>query len=134
MPKVDHPLHQKNIIITQDRADKMWYINLNPATLTFFRMTNYEHNDILYFSITSKHDPNILYRSLKIPVSMLAEQLVMPFENNSETKNFVGTTCAPMSPPVGRESENTRSTRKKINNIENKIEFVIKGEKLLRFI
>tara|TARA_B100000902_G_scaffold145358_1_gene142569 strand:- start:45 stop:146 length:102 start_codon:yes stop_codon:yes gene_type:complete len=33
-----------------------------------------------------------------------------------------------MSPPVGSESENTRSILKKINKIENKIEFVIIGE------
>ena len=76
-----------DIIITQDRADKMWHINLNPSTLTYFNMTNYDHDDELYFSITSKHDPNILYRSLKLPISILAEQLVMPFESDSENKD-----------------------------------------------
>lgn len=76
-----------DIIITQDRADKMWHINLNPSTLTYFSMTYHDNDDELYFSITSKHDPNILYRSLKIPISMLAEQLVMPFESDSENKD-----------------------------------------------
>ena len=76
-----------DIIVTQDRADKMWHINLNPSTLTYFSMTNHDQDDELYFSITSKHDPNILYRSLKIPISMLAEQLVMPFESDSENKD-----------------------------------------------
>jgi hypothetical protein len=56
------------------------------------------------------------------------------FEINSETKNFVGTMCAPISPPVGSESENTRSILKKTNNIENKIVFDIVLEEPLRFI
>ena len=76
-----------DIIVTQDRADKLWYINLNPSTLTYFSMTNFDHDDELYFSITSKNDPNILYRSLKLPISILAEQLVMPFESDSENKD-----------------------------------------------
>ena len=77
-----------DIIITQDRADKVWHINLNPSTLQYFQLSNHvDRDDILYFSITAKHDPNVLYRSIKLPVSLLTDQLQLPFEDKDETRD-----------------------------------------------
>ena len=77
-----------DIIITQDRADKIWHINLNPSTLQYFQLSNHDdRDDILYFSITAKHDPNVLYRSIKLPVSSLTDQLQLPFEDKDETRD-----------------------------------------------
>jgi hypothetical protein len=47
------------------------------------------------------------------------------------TKNFTGTTCAPISPPVGRVFVITRSILKKTSRTEYKnIDVILKGFKL----
>ena len=77
-----------DIIITQDNLEKHWHINLNPSTLTYFKLNNFEYDDEqLYFSITAKHDPNILYRSLSIPIKQLGEIQVIPFDDSIETND-----------------------------------------------
>ena len=52
-------------------------------------MTNFDHDDVLYFSITAKHDPNILYRSLKVSMSELNKIHVIPFEFENEKNKDV---------------------------------------------
>ena len=73
-----------DIIVTQDKPSKLWTLALNPATLKYLQMTNYDHDDVLYFSITSKHDPNILYRSLKVAMSQLNKIHIIPFQHDDE--------------------------------------------------
>lgn len=77
-----------DIIITQNIPDKNWILSLNPSTLKFFQLSNYGHDDMLYFSITSKHDPNILYRSLQIPLSELRQKVVLPMKSEDELKDL----------------------------------------------
>ena len=76
-----------DIIITQDTRDKLWFLDLNPSTLKFFQLSNYSQEDMLYFSVTAKHDPNILYRSLKIPLNSLKEKIAIPFINDNEKED-----------------------------------------------
>tara|TARA_B100000424_G_scaffold271528_1_gene274673 strand:- start:1027 stop:2376 length:1350 start_codon:yes stop_codon:yes gene_type:complete len=76
-----------DIIITQDIRDKLWFLDLNPSTLKFFQLSHYKQDDMLYFSVTAKHDPNILYRSLKIPLNSLKEKVTIPFINKDETED-----------------------------------------------
>jgi hypothetical protein len=73
-----------DIIVTQDKKQKLWTLELNPATLTYMQLTRSDLNDVLYFSITAKHDPNILYKSLKLPMSSFEKNLVIPFDYDSE--------------------------------------------------
>ena len=76
-----------DIVITQDTRDKLWFLDLNPSTLKFFQLSNYSQEDMLYFSVTAKHDPNILYRSLKIPLNSLKEKIAIPFINDNEKED-----------------------------------------------
>ena len=57
----------------------------------------------MYFSITAKHDPNILYRSLKIPLSMLADKLVIPFKYDAEHKEDLSIYTAKYFDSYGHE-------------------------------
>ena len=77
-----------DIIITQNLPDKNWILSLNPSTLKFFKLSNYGQDDMLYFSITSKHDPNILYRSLQIPLSELRQKVILPMIYDNELEDL----------------------------------------------
>lgn len=77
-----------DIIITQNLPDKNWVLSLNPSTLKFFQLSNYGQDDMLYFSITSKHDPNILYRSLQIPLSQLRQKVILPMIYDDELEDL----------------------------------------------
>ena len=76
-----------DIVITQDKTNKAWLIDINPLTLKFVASTYLNSTDILYISITAKHDPNILYRSLKIPLSALTETHYIPFKHDIESSD-----------------------------------------------
>ena len=43
---------------------------------------------MLYFSINSKHDPNILYRSLQIPLSKLRQKVILPMVHDDELEDL----------------------------------------------
>ena len=70
-----------DIVVTQDKQQKHWAFAVNPTIRNFLVRNN---TDILYISVTEKHDPNILYRSLRIPISNLGAIEVIPFENDEE--------------------------------------------------
>ena len=76
-----------DIVITQDKPNKAWLIDINPLTLKFVASTYLNSTDVLYISITAKHDPNILIRSLKIPLSALTETHYIPFQYNIESSS-----------------------------------------------
>tara|TARA_B100000214_G_scaffold375585_1_gene362964 strand:+ start:5983 stop:7317 length:1335 start_codon:yes stop_codon:yes gene_type:complete len=92
-----------DIIVTQHTNEKFWQLNIHPSTLKYFQTTNYDQDDLLYFSITAKHDPNILYRSLKIPLSMLADKLVIPFKYDAEHKEDLSIYTAKYFDSYGHE-------------------------------
>ena len=71
-----------DIIVRQNTQDKVWDMVINPYTKKFLKNSN----EILHFSITSKYDPNILYRSLEFNVGELIEKsAVIPFMYDIES-------------------------------------------------
>jgi len=75
-----------DVIIQQNFVDKCWTIILNPYTKAFLNTSGYSINDKLYFSVTEKYDPNILYRTLEINAEELlwAKPKTIPFIYDSE--------------------------------------------------
>ena len=75
-----------DVIVQQNTISKLWSILLNPYTKKFLQMSGYNPKETLYFSVTSKYDPNILYRSLEFTVGDLlsGEKTVIPFICDAE--------------------------------------------------
>ena len=70
-----------DIIVQQNTQNKTWSMMINPYTKKFLQTSGYKPTEKLYFSVTSKYDPNVLYRSLEFTVSDLLsdETSVIPF-------------------------------------------------------
>ena len=75
-----------DIIVQQNTQNKTWSILINPYTKKFLQTSGYRPTETLYFSVTSKYDPNILYRSLEFTVSdLLSEKTsIIPFTTELE--------------------------------------------------
>lgn len=75
-----------DIIIEQNICHKHWSILISPKTKSFLEDTGVNLQQTLYFSITSKYDPNILYRSLEFSMLSLLQptQSTVPFIYESE--------------------------------------------------
>ena len=75
-----------DIIIEQNICRKHWSISISPNTKSFLEDTGVNLQQKLYFSITSKYDPNILYRSLEFSILSLLQptQVALPFVHESE--------------------------------------------------
>jgi hypothetical protein len=80
-----------DIIVQQNTINKAWSIVINPHTKKFLISSGYSPNETLYFSVTSKYDPNILYRTLEFSVADLLDNKtsVIPFiyDNESDAQN-----------------------------------------------
>lgn len=76
-----------DIIVQQNTQNETWSIVLNPYTKKFLITSGYKPTETLYFSITSKYDPNILYRSLEFKVSDLLSGIttMIPFTYDVES-------------------------------------------------
>lgn len=75
-----------DVIVQQNSISKTWNIILNPYTKKFLLTSGYRPGEILYFSVTSKYDPNVLYRSLEFSVADLLSEnsAVIPFKYAAE--------------------------------------------------
>ena len=75
-----------DIIVQQNTLSKSWSLSLNPYTKKFLQTSGYSPVETLYFSVTSKYDPNVLYRSLEFTVADLldAKTSVIPFNSEAE--------------------------------------------------
>ena len=71
-----------DIVIQQDTKNNVWNLQINPHTKKFLRMSMYNTKETICFSITSKYDPNILYRSLEFLIGELITEDVptIPFK------------------------------------------------------
>jgi hypothetical protein len=78
---------ENDVVIRQDTDKGEWNLQINPHTKKFLRMSGYNPKETLYFSITSKYDPNILYRSLEFTVGDLITEDVpaIPFKFAAES-------------------------------------------------
>jgi len=88
--------------ITQDLKEKQWILELNGNKLERFFDENVLLKDFIFFSVTEKNNPNILYRLLKINLTQFlkTKYLIIPFIYNTEQtvnisifakKNFLST-------------------------------------------
>ena len=86
LPTIEDITTDNDIVIQQDTNKGEWNIQINPHTRRFLRTSGYNYIETLYFSITSKYDPNILYRSLEFTIGNLIEddKLVIPFISDRE--------------------------------------------------
>jgi hypothetical protein len=77
-----------DVKITQDLLKKCWKINLSNDSKKELKSSKYNSNDTIYFSITQKHNPNILYRSLEISLNkLLNNDIEYLFEYDWEIQN-----------------------------------------------
>jgi len=78
---------ENDVVIRQDTDKGEWNLQINPYTKKFLRMSGYNPKETLYFSITSKYDPNILYRSLEFTVGELLSESasIIPFICDAES-------------------------------------------------
>ena len=75
-----------DIIIQQNTLSNAWNLQINPHTKKFLQTSGYKPTETLYFSVTSKYDPNVLHRSLEFTVAELldAKTSVIPFKFAAE--------------------------------------------------
>lgn len=74
-----------DVKIIQDFKKKCWRIKLGKETTKELKNSRYNSNDLIYFSITQKHNPNILYKALEIKLKeLLNDEIVYEFNYDWE--------------------------------------------------
>ena len=75
-----------DVIIQQDIINKEWKAKLTLDAKNFLLKQRPSSNETIYFSITSKFDPNIFYRSLEFNISDLISNNIVsiPFKYSVE--------------------------------------------------
>ena len=74
-----------DVVLIQDIVNQCWTLFINDSTKRFLNTAGYERNEVLYFSVTSKGDPNILINSLEFTIeSVLDTALCIPFKFEQE--------------------------------------------------
>lgn len=78
--------YERDINIVQNFEKQCWEVYLGHEVKRSLEVTNYRANERLYFSITAKHDPNILYRTIEFSLNDLLAKTVpnFKFENDFE--------------------------------------------------
>lgn len=78
--------HEFDINVVQNNITGSWQIYLGKKTVKSLESINYYGTDILYFSVTAKHDPNILYRTVEFSLRELLDEKkrVYPYKYNWE--------------------------------------------------
>jgi len=77
-----------DVKISQDQLKKCWKISLSNDTKRELLGSKYHSNDTIYFSVTQKHNPNILYRSLEVSLNVLLNnEIEYLFEYDWEMQN-----------------------------------------------
>jgi hypothetical protein len=71
--ELDFDNNNYDAVIKQNLIKNVWELVLNPETKNFLINNGYNLNEIIYFSITSKNDPNIFYRSIKFNLEDVIE-------------------------------------------------------------
>lgn len=65
-----------DVNVVQNNLLGCWEIYLGRKTKKSLEMINYIGHDILYFSVTAKHDPNIVYRTMEFSLTKLLKNKV----------------------------------------------------------
>jgi hypothetical protein len=86
--KIDIEYNEYDLIIRQDILDKCWKIFLSSKTKKELIESNYNLEDRIYFSITQKHNPNILYKTLDVNLKdLLYNSINYPFKYDWEVQS-----------------------------------------------
>ena len=79
-----------DIIVIQNKKTRQWSVRLSNSTRKFLQNSSYNAQDKMFFSITAKYDPNILYRNLEFTLSdILLKTRVYDFEHDIEDTDEV---------------------------------------------
>lgn len=83
LAKIDHSY---DLVIVQNLKKGYWEIELNPRTRRYLKSSGFYPKDYVYFSLTAKHDPHILYRTFEFKLGDLIEEnkQVVPFKYDIE--------------------------------------------------
>jgi len=75
-----------DVNVVQNNLLGCWEIYLGRKTKKSLEMINYIGHDILYFSVTAKHDPNVLYRTMEFSLTKLLKNKVekYPYQHKWE--------------------------------------------------
>lgn len=78
-----------DVTIIQDNREQCWRIKVSDSLRTFLRSEAVSINSNIFFSITAKFDPNILFRVLRLSVNDLIydDEYTFPFEYKFEKIN-----------------------------------------------
>lgn len=78
-----------DVVILQDIPSQCWKILLGKSLKENLRRQGVKLNRELSFSITAKHDPNILYKAINVDFSKVVKNnyAVVPFDMAFESKN-----------------------------------------------
>lgn len=76
--------YERDINIVQNFEKQCWEVYLGHEVKRSLELTNYRANERLYFSITSKYDPNILYRTIEFSLNDLLAKNVPNFKFENE--------------------------------------------------
>jgi len=68
-----------DINVVQNNLLGCWEIYLGRKTKKSLELINYIGNDTLYFSVTARHDPNILYRTMEFSLTKLMNNKVQKY-------------------------------------------------------
>ena len=81
-----HVDKQFDLIIRKNNVERKWEVHLNPHTKKFLTTAGFTSEDTIFVSVTEKYDPNILYKTINIPVESLVQKgsLYIDFEDTSE--------------------------------------------------
>lgn len=79
-----------DIVVIENQIDNYWSIRLSNSMREFLQSSAYSKNDNLYFSITSKYDPNILYKTLNFSLNDLLNNnyKIYEFAHDFEFNNY----------------------------------------------
>lgn len=81
-----HVDKQFDLIIRKNNVERKWEVHLNPHTKKFLTTAGFTSEDTIFVSVTEKYDPNILYKTINIPVESLVQKgsLYIDFEDRNE--------------------------------------------------
>ena len=76
-----------DVNVVQNNLIGCWEIYLGRKTKKSLEMINYIGHDMLYFSVTAKHDPNVLYRTMDFSLTKLLANKVQRYPYQYKWEN-----------------------------------------------
>lgn len=105
----EEEVEDPDIAIEQDIPNTCWKFTLGKSLKRNLKLKGVRLNNILKFSITAKHDPNILYKTIAVDFSQVFNKnsVILPFDSDFETSDL------PISIFTARKFDSYQFTRKR---------------------